>query len=189
MKRRITILLLAVLSILTATFPQTTHAANIAGASANFAGSLAQATQPVAQDNRAEILRAYLQTYNSPLADHAETFIQQADKNQLDWKLVAAISGVESYYGQMIPPYSYNGWGFGVYGTNVRYFTSWDDGIIAVSTALRQEYMNQRGATNVYEIGSTYAAERQWANKVMRYSNEIDAFAKRFAKPTLSISL
>ena len=73
-------------------------------------------------DKRAETLRIYLESYNSPLAPYSKTFINEADKNNLDWKLVASIAGVESYYGQQIPPYSYNGWGYGVYGTNVRNF-------------------------------------------------------------------
>ncbi len=148
-----------------------------------------QTPRQMEKDNRAEILKTYLETYNSPLASHAETFIKEADNNSLDWRLVPAITGVESYFGQMIPPYSYNGWGYGVYGTNVRRFASWDEGIAVVSKALRNEYMDGRGATNVYEIGSTYAADRMWANKVQRFMDEIDAYTARFDAPSVSISL
>jgi flagellum-specific peptidoglycan hydrolase FlgJ len=89
----------------------------------------------------------------------------------------------------MIPPYSYNGWGYGVYGNNVRRFTSWDEGISVVTTALRKEYMDARGAQNIYQIGSTYAADPNWANKVIRFINEIEAYKTRTEKPTLSITL
>ena len=99
------------------------HASQISLPSANLAGSQAVSSLPTAeQDNRAEILKSYLEQYNSPLADHADTLIKEADANQLDWKMVAAIAGVESGFGEAIPAYSYNAWGFGVYGTNVRRF-------------------------------------------------------------------
>src|SRR5690348_2794535 len=54
-------------------------------------------------DERVTRLQAFLQTYNSPLADDAKTFVAQADRNNLDWKLVAAIAGVESTFGKEIP--------------------------------------------------------------------------------------
>ena len=147
-------------------------------------------SQAVKQDNRAEILRAYLAQNNSPLAEHADTFIKEADANNLDWRMVAAISGVESGFGQSIPPYSYNAWGFGVYGSNVRRFTSWDDGITTVSTALRKEYMDGRGATNVYQIGATYAASPTWASRVQGYMDSIERFSENYSpKPAISISL
>ena len=189
MKRRI-ILLLAVLTFFTAISPAKAHALDkTAEQSAVLADPQGTPSQIVKHDNRAEILRAYLEQYNSPLADHAETFIKEADANHLDWRMVAAISGVESGFGEAIPPYSYNAWGFGVYGSNVRGFTSWDDGITVVSTALRLEYMNNRGATNVYQIGATYAASPTWASRVQGYMDAIDQFEAGYTKPTLSISL
>jgi hypothetical protein len=141
-----------------------------------------------ADDNRAKILRAYLQRRNSPLADHAETFIEEADKNGLDWKFVAAIAGLESSFGLHIPQNSYNGWGYGVYGNNVRRFESWDDGIAVVSTALREDYMEKWGATTVPEIGKIYASSPTWAQRVQFFMNDIEKFEKG-NKPSLTISL
>jgi hypothetical protein len=190
MKRRNLVLLLAATIISTAISPTTAQAANKTSApSAILAGLQAQKSEKMVVDNRAKILTDYLQSYNSPLAPHAATFVQQADKHDLDWKLVPAITGVESYYGQMIPPYSYNGWGFGVYGNNVRRFASWDEGITVVTQALRTEYMDSRGAQNVYQIGSTYAADPNWANKVTHFINDIEAFENQYTNTTVSISL
>lgn len=141
-----------------------------------------------ADDNRAKILRAYLEKRNSPLADHAETFVEEADKNGLDWKFVAAISGLESSFGLHIPYESYNGWGYGVYGTNVRRFESWDDGIAVVSNALREDYMEKWGATTVPEIGRIYAASPTWAQRVQYFMNDIEEF-EQGSKPTLALSL
>jgi len=141
-----------------------------------------------ADDHRAQILRNYLAAHNSPLAPYAENFVAEADKNGIDWRLVAAISGLESSFGEHIPPDSYNGWGFGVYGDNVRRFNSWDDGIAVVSKSLRDDYMNKWGATSVPEIGKMYAASPTWAIRVQYFINDIDAFAAK--KPdTLAISL
>lgn len=188
MKRRI-ILLLAVFTFLTAISTQKAHAYDhTSDVSAFMAAPQDITPQNMVVDNRAEILRSYLEQYNSPLAAHAETFIKEADANNLDWRMVAAISGVESGFGEAIPPYSYNAWGYNVYGPYVRRFTSWDDGITTVSTDLRRIYINGRGAKNVYQIGATYAADPAWAWKVQKYMNEIDQYATQFDKPTLSIS-
>lgn len=192
MKGRITILLLAVITLLTAVHPQTVQAyALSAEPSARIATAPALVATPIKmeQDNRAKILRSYLEQYNSPLADHAETFIKEADANHLDWKLVVAISGVESTFGEAIPPDSYNAWGYNVYGTNVRRFTSWDNGITVVSHDLRTLYMDQRGEKTVWAIGSTYAASPTWAERVQAYMDNINEYAARFDNPTLSISL
>lgn len=157
---------------------------------ADTAGSSATlvSTQP-AKDKRAEVLRAYFEKYNSPLVAYAQTFVDEADKNNLDWKLVASIAGVESYFGQQIPSFSYNGWGYGVYGTNVRRFSSWEDGIAVVSKALRTDYMDKWGATNVYQIGSFYAADPMWANKVTHFIGDIENFELNRSNNYLSISL
>lgn len=188
MKRKQLFLFLVAFILSATVFPSEAQAGQkMAGSSAAFAQVVTTPQQEV--DNRAEILKKYLEQYDSPLAEHADAFIEQADKHNLDWKLVAAIAGVESYYGQMIPPYSFNGWGYGVYGNNVRRFESWEDGIATVSNALREDYMDKWGATNVYEIGSFYAADTKWANKVTHFIDEIDAFSANYTDTTLSISL
>src|SRR5262249_29143298 len=75
-------------------------------------------------DQRAVILKDYLAQYNSPLENHAQDFVDAADSYGIDWKLVPAISGVESTFGKAIPG-GFNGWGWGVYGTQAIYFKSW----------------------------------------------------------------
>ena len=90
-------------------------------------------------------------------------FIKTADEYNLDWKLVAAISGVESTFGKEIPNDSYNAWGWGVYGDNVIRFKSWTDGIETVSQGLRQRYMDQWGGKDIYQIGAMYASSPAWA--------------------------
>src|SRR5581483_10427991 len=78
-------------------------------------------------DTRAQILHNYLESKNSPLANYSQDFIDAADQNGVDWKLVPAISGVESTFGQAEPAGSFNAWGVG--GSNLVYYKSWSDGI------------------------------------------------------------
>ena len=140
-------------------------------------------------DNRVKILREFLESYNSPIAPFARAFVETADNYNLDWRLLAAISGVESTFGQQIPSGSYNGWGWGVYGNNVTYFSSWENGIQTISKGLRENYMDKWGATNVYEIGRTYAASSAWASHVEYFMNRISDFTLLNPQNSLSISL
>ena len=145
--------------------------------------------QPKVSDARVKILQDYLGQYNSPLVANAPDFVKYADKYDLDWKLVAAISGVESTFGQQIPYDSYNGWGWGIYGTNMIYFSSWEDGIKTVSAGLRENYINKWGASDVYEIGRFYAASPTWARRVDYFIGKISDFALRNPQSALPLSL
>ncbi len=173
--------------IATLIFPQYTFAQDKASeSSANI--------QPVLEnkdgyDYRVKILHDYLNQYNSPLADYAKDMIDSADKYNLDWRLVAAISGVESTFGKEIPAGSYNGWGWGIYGDNVVRFKSWQDGIQTVSQGLREKYINKWGGNNIYEIGSVYASSPAWAGHVQHYLNDIQTFALNDPTNLLPLSL
>ncbi len=140
-------------------------------------------------DSRVQILKAYLLRRNSPMAENAKDFVAYADQYNLDWKLVAAIAGVESSYGLAIPYNSYNAWGWGVYGDNVIRFTSWKEGIYTISEGIRNKYMNRWGATNVYEIGRIYASSQAWPNSVNIHLNEIQKFTLNDTKNSLPLSL
>lgn len=140
-------------------------------------------------DDRTKILRKYLEQYNSPLAKHADTFIKEADKYNIDWRLITAISGVESTFAHFLPFNSYNAWGWGIYGDNIYYFKSYDDGIQTISKGIRQDYMNKWGAKDVYQIGRIYAASPTWASRVDYFMEKIDEFAKADTKNTLSLTL
>lgn len=135
-------------------------------------------------DREAQILTDYLAKHNSPLQNHAQDFVDAAKQYDLDWRLVAAISGVESTFGKHIPG-GYNGWGWGVYGTQALYFTSWKDGIYTVSKGLRENYVN-RGYTEPYSMNRIYAASPTWGSKVTFFMNDLERFARDY--PIESIS-
>lgn len=140
------------------------------------------------EDYRVVILKEYLEQYNSPFADQAAVFVREADKNNIDWKLLVAISGVESTFGQQIPYNANNAWGWGIYGDNMIRFTTWEEAITTISKALREKYMDQWGAQDVYQIGKYYAASPTWATRVDYFMQKIDAFALKNPKH-LPISL
>lgn len=138
--------------------------------------------QPKVLDNRAEILSSYLAQKNSPLQYHAQDFIDAADTYDLDWKLVPAISGVESTFGKHIPAASYNGWGWGVYGNNALGFRSWRDGIFTVSEGLKTKYVD-RGLTTPTAMNRIYASSPTWGTKVDFFLTDIQNYAQSYKSP------
>jgi len=167
--------------LLSSQFPTKAHA--LGRDSAELTSTI---QQPV-KDSRVDILRDYLEAQNSPLADHAATFVEMADKYHLDWKLVAAISGLESGYGKAIPVNSYNAWGWGIYGDNVKRFESWDEAIATISQGLRENYIDKTGSDSVYAIGPRYAASPTWAVRVENFMAQIESYST--AKPEYNLSI
>lgn len=129
-------------------------------------------------DPKAKILAAYFAQFDSPLENHAQDFIDASNAYNLDWKLVAAIAGVESTFGKHIPG-GFNAWGWGVYGTQAIYFNSWRDGIFTVSKGLRENYLN-KGLNDPYAINRIYAASPTWGSHVTFFMAEIEKFANQF---------
>lgn len=146
----------------------------------NVPGSSAQLTSRqhgFENDPRVRILRASLDSYNSPLAEYAQEFVEASDKYGLDWRLVPAISGVESTFGKRIPYNSYNayGWANGYYS-----FESWNDSIEVVSSTLREKYID-RGAVSINQIARRYAPpSKAWAGKVKFFMRRIDPYPVTF---------
>ncbi len=131
----------------------------------------------VGYDYRTQNLRKFLLKYNSPLADYADEFVAYADKNDLDYRLVPAITGVESTFGKHIPVNSYNayGWANGDYR-----FESWEDSIAHVSEVLKTKYFD-KGADSIYEIARIYAPpSTTWGSKVTYFVNKIDTLPLNF---------
>lgn len=141
------------------------------------------------RDTRVTILEAYLKAHNSPLAPNAKTFVNAADKYNLDWRFVAAISGIESTFGQQIPYESYNAWGWGIYGDNMIRFASFDEGIETISKGLREQYINEWGAQDTYEIGRIYAASPTWASRVEYFMQSMKEYELKHPAVSLSLSI
>lgn len=136
-------------------------------------------------DPRAKILADYFNKYNSPLENQAQDFVDAADKYSLDWKLVPAISGVESTFGKA--SYGYNAWGWGIYGDQALGFNSWKHGIYTVSEGLKNGYIN-KGLTDPYSINRAYAASTTWGSRVTYFMNDMDNFADKYQPKAQTIN-
>jgi len=122
-------------------------------------------------DPRVETLENFLKTHKSPLASYSGRFIEVADSYNLDWRLIPAITGVESTFGKRIPKNSFNayGWANGEYR-----FSSWDESIEVVGKTLREKYID-RGAPTINRIARRYAPPSStWAWKVKFFMQKIE---------------
>ena len=146
-------------------------------------------TQDVELDKRVKVLRTYLESHNSPLSKNAETFVKSADKFNLDYRLVVAISGVESTFGKQIPENSFNAWGWGIYDENIIRFKSFDDAINTISKGIREQYMDKWGTKDISDIGRIYAESPAWATRVQYFMNKIHQYELNDPKLALSLSL
>lgn len=140
-------------------------------------------------DRRAKILAAYLKQFDSPLQNYAQDFIELADKYGVDWKLVPAIAGVESTFGKRIPG-GFNGWGWGVYGTQAIYFSSWKEAIETITKGLKENYID-KGLTDPYAMNRVYAESKTWGTKVDYFMKQIEEFSVKYEaeNPTTTVSV
>ncbi len=123
------------------------------------------------EDRRVETLRNYLKSKNSPLAENAQTFVDVADEYGIDYRLLPAIAGIESNFGQVQLENSYNpfGWGGGYI-----YFESFEEAISAVGFELYERCVKQRADTPA-EIGPSYCPPNyiKWITAVEGFMAEI----------------
>ncbi len=128
-------------------------------------------------DARAKIIENFFKNYKSPLSVYSTTFIQIADKYQLDWRLLPSIAMQESNGGRKVTDSSYNPFGYGIYGGSVIKFNSWDGAIERVGKALREDYLNQ-GLKTPYQIMTKYtpsslSVDGAWAKGVSTFMEEL----------------
>lgn len=136
------------------------------------------------KDERSLKLSQFLKSHNSPLVPYADLFIKKAEEYDLsDWKLVPAISGVESTFGKHIPKNSFNAWGWanGAYS-----FSSWENAIDEVTKTISQKYI-ARGLDTPEKMSPVYAPpSTTWAGKVRFFMKKMDDFE---TPETLSLSI
>lgn len=125
-------------------------------------------------DARPEIIRQYLDFYHSPLSPLADYIVADADKFKIDYRLITAIAQQESNLCKIIPPGSYNCWGWGITGSSTYGFKSYQQGIDEVSEGLRENYLD-KGYTTVEQIMSKYTplSNGSWANGVNTFMSDM----------------
>ena len=141
--------------------------------------------EPQSIDIRVLTLHYYLKNYDSPLADHAELLIKLADKYELDWMLIPSIAAVESNFGHKIPGgrdpdyTSHNAWGWGVYGTKVTRFRSWEEGIDTVVRGVKLKFVDI-GLNTPKKMNVKYSSNPDWYWQVEFFMDELNSYAKKF---------
>ncbi len=125
-------------------------------------------------DARAANLKIFLRKYNSDLYDHADKIIEVSDRYEFDYRLLPAIAMQESNLCRVIPDDSYNCWGWGIYGTTVTRFDSYDDAIETVAKGIKKNYIDQ-GLVTASAIMKKYTPPSQgsWQHGVNLFMKEI----------------
>lgn len=131
------------------------------------------------EDARPEILRQFLREHQSPMEPYTDLFVETADANQLDFRLIPAIGMCESNLGKKIPEGSYNFSGYAIYtGESAgAAFKSWEESIKVMGAYLATRYY-ANGLVTPLEIGPIYAPPsvntgNSWANCVQKFMDEL----------------
>lgn len=111
-------------------------------------------------DGRSANLKAFFRKHNSPLYDYADKIVEISDKYKFDYRLLPAIAMQESNLCRIIPDNSYNCWGWGIYGTTVTRFDSYDDAIETVGKGIKEHYIDQ-GLVTASAIMNKYTPSSQ----------------------------
>lgn len=128
----------------------------------------------LAADARGEIIKQYLDRYNSPLEKYAYLIVNTADKYNLDYRLTTAIAQQESNLCKKAPADTYNCWGWGIHSQGTLAFSSFEEAIEEVTKGLKEEYIN-KGLVNPDDIMTKYtpASDGSWAYAVNNFLNQM----------------
>lgn len=126
-------------------------------------------------DARSANLKAFFRKYNSDLYNYADKIIEEADKYQFDYRLLPAIAMQESNLCRVIPDNSYNCWGWGIYGTTVTRFDSYNDAIETVSKGIKEHYIDE-GLVTASAIMKKYTppSTGSWQNGVNTFLKALE---------------
>lgn len=156
---------------------KTKHA--IAGNQFQFFAALPQVLGAISTsvqrgDARPEIIRTFLNEYNSPLAQYADFIVEIADKYSIDYQLIPAIAMQESGGCKFIPEESYNCWGYGIYGDKITKFRDYKEGIETVTKGLKNRYIDH-GLVTPEEIMTRYTprSNGSWKDGVNHFISEM----------------
>jgi hypothetical protein len=131
-------------------------------------------TEISSTDARPEIVRQYLEKYNSPLEPYSNVIVENADKYGLDFRLTTAIAQQESNLCKHSPAGCNNCWGFGIHSQGTLCFDSYEQGVETVSSWLRTQYLN-KGLITVDEVMNKYTplSKGSWAAGVNQFMEEM----------------
>ncbi|MBI2268428.1 MAG: hypothetical protein HYU80_03230 [Candidatus Blackburnbacteria bacterium] len=126
-------------------------------------------------DARSEIIKQYLEKYNSPLLPYAQNLVVTAEKYGLDFRLLVAIAQQESNLCKKIPEDSYNCWGWGIHSKGTLRFQSYPEAIEEVAQGLKEDYFD-KGYTTPEDIMKKYTpfSPGTWAAGIQQFLGEME---------------
>ncbi len=153
------------------------RAISVGGQSALLSTSGASLQSTASSDKEREyqikrkVIRKVLSSYNSPLADSTDAFINTCVKYNLDCYMLPSIAGLESFFGAHVYPNSNNpfGWGRGLI-----MFNTWDESIETVGQGIKTKYIDQ-GLESIDDIGRKYCENPTWASRVKSIAKKFEA--------------
>lgn len=135
-------------------------------------------------DARAKKVDGVFKAYGCPMIGTGEYIVEQADKNGIPYWLVASVAFQESLCGKYTPEKngveSYNSWGWGVYGTNAKFFKSYEHGIKVVSEYFANRFY-KKGIKETCDIMRIYTppSNGSWCKGVNYFGEKIQNFGSR----------
>lgn len=133
-------------------------------------------------DARPAIIEQFFAKYKSPLAPYGAKFVEAADKYNLPWELLPAITMQESNGGKKIPKDDcLNPFGWGIHSQGTLCFSTWEAAIDKVAEGLKKYYVDQ-GLVTTKQIMSkynptSYNRDGSWGNGVEYFVEEIRDFS------------
>lgn len=117
-------------------------------------------------DSRPVIVDNFLSRHKSPMSGMGAVFVREADKYEIDYRLLPAIAFQESTLGKRIPRDSHNAFGWAIYtgATSGAKFNDWEHAIEVVAKGLKTKYIDQ-GLNSTESIMSRYTpdSDGSWA--------------------------
>ena len=127
------------------------------------------------EESKTEIVRQFLERYNSELEPYTPELISASERYGLDHRLLPAIAMQESNLCRRIPEGSNNCWGWGIYGGKVTSFNNYPEAIETISKALGTKYRETHGLVTPVEVGKRYnpSNTNNWAENVTFFMNQM----------------
>lgn len=135
----------------------------------------------IGKDARANRINAIFDAYKCPLYGYGDSFVAEADKNNIPWWLVASVSFQESGCGKKTPTNdgnaTYNAYGWGVWGGKAYQFNDWDHGISVVSKYMNDKFYS-KGISDTCDIMKVYTppSNGSWCQGVNYFGELIQSY-------------
>lgn len=127
-------------------------------------------------DARPEIIRQYLNKYNSPLEPYSNLIVELSDQYNFDYRWLVAIAQQESGLCKFIPENSYNCWGWGIYGDKVTRFDSYENALRKITPQFTEIFLKGAHSKDPMEVMKTYTppSDGSWANGISTFFDNLE---------------